>query len=300
MEDMSSPNSNLWFAELEDADDPMLMEELVGDYLVDYPTEDMGGFMDNQELNYTLSGGSECNSSTAAGEISNNSGPKRQKLGHEGSSSPNNSSNCNAAESNKSPGDVDNKPKPTKRPRRLPDQCQNHIIAERQRRQNLSQRFIALSALIPGLKKMDKTSVLGEAISHMKQLKERVTILEEENARRAVESVVVVQRSRVILENESNSSTSNDSHSTGLTHGEQLPEIEARFSNKSVLIKIHCHMRSGVLSKIINQIESLNLLVTHTSSMPFNNTVDITIMTQVEPEFDMMPQEVVGNLRSIF
>ncbi|KAK9670121.1 hypothetical protein RND81_13G179200 [Saponaria officinalis] len=296
--DMSSPKSNntLWFPEFEDADDPMLMQELVGDYLVDYPTEDIGTLMDNQELQYTLSGGSECNSSTAAGEISNNSGTKRQKTGP---SSPNNNSNCNA-ESNQQPGGVINKPKPTKRPRRLPDQCQNHIIAERQRRQNLSQRFIALSALIPGLKKMDKTSVLGEAISHMKELKERVTILEDENARRAVESVVVVQRSRVIFENESNSSTSNDSQSSDVTHGEQLPEVEARFSNKSVLIKIHCQMRSGVLSNIINQIESLNLLVTNTSSMPFNNTVDITIMTQMEPDFDMMPQEVVANLRSIF
>lgn len=36
---------------------------------------------------------------------------------------------------------------------RLP-QAQDHIIAERKRREKLSQRFIALSALVPGLKKV--------------------------------------------------------------------------------------------------------------------------------------------------
>lgn len=35
-----------------------------------------------------------------------------------------------------------------------PQQCKDHIIAERKRREKLSQRFIALSALIPGLKKV--------------------------------------------------------------------------------------------------------------------------------------------------
>ncbi|KAH9614087.1 hypothetical protein KSS87_003174 [Heliosperma pusillum] len=297
--DVFSPKSNPWFAALEDVDDQMLLQDFVGDCLVDYPAEDMdmGALMDDDELQYTLSPGSECNSSTAAGEISK-VGAKRQKKANEFPSSPNNNSNSNSnAESNGhspvqqhlclSPDETDTPPttgantKPTKRPRRLPDQCQNHIIAERQRRQNLSQRFIALSALIPGLKKMDKTSVLGEAITHMKQLKERVKILEEDKARRAVDSVVVVQRSRVVVENESNSSTSNDSsHSTGVTYDEQFPEVEARFSNRSVLIKIHCQMQIGLLSKIINKIENIHL--------------------SMEPAFDMAPQEVVENVRSIF
>ena len=37
---------------------------------------------------------------------------------------------------------------------RNPTQAQDHVIAERKRREKLSQRFIALSALVPGLKKV--------------------------------------------------------------------------------------------------------------------------------------------------
>ncbi|XP_074303547.1 transcription factor bHLH25-like [Silene latifolia] len=149
---------------------------------------------------------------------------------------------------------------------------------------------------------MDKTSVLGEAITHMKQLKERVKILEEDKAKRAVESVVVVQRSRVVLEKDDSSSHS--SSGVTQTHDDEeqvFPQVEARFCNTSVLIKVHCQMQIGLLSKIINKIENIHLLVTNTCSMPFNNnTLDITIMTQMQPDFDMGPQEVVENIRSIF
>lgn len=37
---------------------------------------------------------------------------------------------------------------------RPPSQAQDHIIAERKRREKLSQKFIALSAIVPGLKKV--------------------------------------------------------------------------------------------------------------------------------------------------
>lgn len=319
----------------------MLLQEFIGDCLVDYTPEDI--MNDLEELDYSPSSGSDCNSSTAVAEMpsnnstsSSNSSGKRQKLddyprSHSTVSKENNDSNNDSneniteksrtqTESTMGPGqgpvpglESSNKHRggttPAKKPRRLPEQCHNHIIAERQRRQTLSERFIALSALIPGLKKMDKTSVLGEAINHMKQLKERLKILEEENAKRAVESVVVVKRSRVVVENENNSSNSNsnlDNGSDGINigtayHNKQLPEIEARFANKCVLVKIHCQMRKGVFVKLMTEIERLHLSVTSTHAMPFNaTTVDITIMAQMEMEFDMTPQDVVKVLRLVF
>uniref|UniRef100_A0A803MBB4 BHLH domain-containing protein n=1 Tax=Chenopodium quinoa TaxID=63459 RepID=A0A803MBB4_CHEQI len=58
--------------------------------------------------------------------------------------------------------------------KRQPSQVQDHIIAERKRRELLSHMIISLSAMIPGLKKVDKTTVLGSAIKHMKELQEKV------------------------------------------------------------------------------------------------------------------------------
>ncbi|XP_028766412.1 transcription factor NAI1-like [Neltuma alba] len=64
----------------------------------------------------------------------------------------------------------------------------NHIMAERRRRQQLTERFIAPSAAIPGLKKMDKATILQEATKYVKQFRERITELEKQNSFNASES----------------------------------------------------------------------------------------------------------------
>ncbi|KAF7055590.1 hypothetical protein CFC21_063098 [Triticum aestivum] len=52
--------------------------------------------------------------------------------------------------------------------------AQDHIMAERKRREKINQRFIELSAVIPGLKKMDKGTILADATRYVKELQERV------------------------------------------------------------------------------------------------------------------------------
>ncbi|KAK4269461.1 hypothetical protein QN277_022615 [Acacia crassicarpa] len=53
----------------------------------------------------------------------------------------------------------------------------DRITSDRKRRQELSQKFIALSATIPGLKKIDKSSVLSEANHHATTSMLRIKII---------------------------------------------------------------------------------------------------------------------------
>ncbi|EHA8586544.1 hypothetical protein COCNU_scaffold000517G000010 [Cocos nucifera] len=122
-------------------------------------------------------------------------------------------------------------------------QAQEHIIAERKRREILNQRFIALSAAIPGLKKKDKNSILGDAVKYVKELEARVKTLEEQNAKRTVESVVFVKKSKL-------SADADGSSSNGCSAEKPLPEIEAMLSKKAVLIRIHCDNHRGVLARL--------------------------------------------------
>lgn len=188
---------------------------------------------------------------------------------------------------------------------------QDHIIAERKRREKLSQRFIALSALVPGLKKMDKASVLGDAIKYMKQLQEKVRVLEEEQTKaKTVESVVIVRKSQMLpSDNAAAEASDSCSDSAGGGGGSSsfdestvlLPEIEARFCERSVLIRIHCEKIKGLLEKAISVIENLHLTVTNSSAMTFGSAaLDITIIAQMDSEFCMTLEDLVGNLRSAF
>lgn len=180
---------------------------------------------------------------------------------------------------------------------RPPSHNRDHVIAERKRRENLTRKFIALSAIVPGLKKMDKASVLGDAVKYMKQLQERVKSLEDQAARRAADTAVVVKKTQILSAEDCNSSCDENFEVDHV--GESLPEIEVRVSEKSVLVKIHSDNRRGLLVRALSEVEKLNLTVISTSVVPFAaSSLDITVMAQMEEGFSTTVKDIVKNLNS--
>lgn len=180
---------------------------------------------------------------------------------------------------------------------------QEHILAERKRREKLSQRFIALSAIVPDLKKMDKASVLGDAINYLKRLQEKVKNLEEQAAKATVESAVLIKKSQLSSAVDDSDIYSSDGSTDGsaASGGQSLPEIEVKHSDKTMLIKIHCEGRKGVLLQAISEIEKLNLAVVSISALPFAaSSLDVTVTAQIEEGFSMTVKDLVRKLSSAF
>ncbi|XP_019195020.1 PREDICTED: transcription factor bHLH25-like [Ipomoea nil] len=159
--------------------------------------------------------------------------------------------------------------------------AREHVLAERKRRENLTQKFIALSAILPGLKKVDKASVLEEAIKHLKELKERVKQLEEQGNKTRSEEPAVVGRSS----------------------DEASPEIEVRFSGDNVLIRLHCSKNKrgkSSLSFFLREVEMLHLSVVNSFMTPFGkHAMDFTLVAQMDENFCMKPKDVVKHLQCI-
>ncbi|KAI3964726.1 hypothetical protein MKW92_010517 [Papaver armeniacum] len=175
----------------------------------------------------------------------------------------------------------------------------DHVMAERKRRQKLNQRFIALSAVVPGLKKMDKASVLGDAIKYLKQLQEKAKTLEEQTTKKTVESVIFLKKTQIYADDKNSSSSSGNSVA-GSTYDEPLPEIEVRVSHNNVLIRIYCEKHNGVFAKILSQIEKLHLSVISSNAIPFDDSsLAITITAQMNAEYSMMVKDLVKSLRSV-
>ncbi|KAL0698510.1 hypothetical protein Bca4012_054632 [Brassica carinata] len=174
--------------------------------------------------------------------------------------------------------------------------AQDHVIAERKRREKLTERFVALSALVPGLKKMDKASVLGDAQKHIKYLQKKVGEFEKQKREIRLESMVVVKKSKLIVDdhNQSSSGSCCEDDSSSL----DLPEIEVKFSDKDVLIKILCEKQKGHIAKIMAEIEKFHFSITNSSVLPFGPTLDITIIAKKESDFDMTLMDVVKSLRT--
>ncbi|XP_010556598.1 PREDICTED: transcription factor bHLH13-like [Tarenaya hassleriana] len=56
----------------------------------------------------------------------------------------------------------------------------NHVEAERQRREKLNQRFYALRTVVPNISKMDKASLLGDAVAYINELHAKLKVMEAE------------------------------------------------------------------------------------------------------------------------
>ncbi|KAE8707667.1 WD repeat-containing protein 5-like [Hibiscus syriacus] len=178
---------------------------------------------------------------------------------------------------------------------RSPSHAQDHILAERKRREKLSQHFIALSAIVPGLKKMDKASVLGEAIKYVKQLQERLKVLEEHTKNRSVESLVFVKKSHLSAQDKSSSCEENYE---GQYSDAALSGIEAKVYDNNVLIRFHCQNGKGLVTQVLCEIENLHLSIVNSSILAFgNSTLDMTIITQKDDGFNMTMKDLVKELR---
>lgn len=124
---------------------------------------------------------------------------------------------------------------------------------------------------------MDKASVLGEAAKYVKHLQERIKKLEAEVAKK---STVLVKKSHVVSADDDSSSS--DETSGDQTFDKQLPEIEARVSQKHILIRVHCERRPSCTAKILDLVEKMNLSILNNSVISFGSSLlDITIVAQV-------------------
>ncbi|XP_020207260.1 transcription factor bHLH18 [Cajanus cajan] len=157
----------------------------------------------------------------------------------------------------------------------------------KKRQQELTKRFLALSATIPGFKKMDKTSILDKASSYVRQLEQRVRELEQE-----------VQSN--ICSNNNGSTTSNEVNSNYhySEANEISPEVKVRVLQKDVLIIIHCEKQKGIMLKVLSYLENINLSVVNSSVLRFGkSTLDITITAQMGDGYKMSVDELVKTLR---
>ncbi|KAK4260244.1 hypothetical protein QN277_003386 [Acacia crassicarpa] len=193
-----------------------------------------------------------------------------------------------------------------RRPEGRNSRVQDHLLAERNRRGKISQHFIALSALIPGLKRTDKASLLEGAIRHVKQLQEQVKALEQQpkKKKKTAESVVFVKKSQLTSTTDTTSLNNNSSDIENLDDVSKWnsrvakADVEARVSEKKVLIRVQCEKKEGIMVKTMKEIQKLHLSVINSSVMPFGRSIlDITIIAEMEDEFNLSSQELARNIR---
>ncbi|KAM3282531.1 transcription factor MTB1 [Capsicum chacoense] len=134
----------------------------------------------------------------------------------------------------------------------------NHVEAERQRREKLNQRFYALRAVVPNISKMDKASLLGDAIAYITELQKRLRDMESERELRL-------------------GSTSRDGMASEDSPSSEIqirgPDINIEAANDEVIVRVSCPLESHPISRVIQTFKEAKINVVDSKLSAGNGTV---------------------------
>ncbi|KAM0059792.1 putative transcription factor bHLH family [Helianthus debilis subsp. tardiflorus] len=140
----------------------------------------------------------------------------------------------------------------------------NHVEAERQRREKLNQRFYALRAVVPNVSKMDKASLLGDAILYINELKSKVesSETEKEELRNQVDTLT-----KELSNKDSRHPSSSDVKAT--TAAALIPradlDVDVKVMGWDAMVRIQCSKKNHPAARLMGALMELELEVNHAS-----------------------------------
>ncbi|KAK6262716.1 hypothetical protein QUC31_008532 [Theobroma cacao] len=168
---------------------------------------------------------------------------------------------------------------PEKRPRkrgRKPangrEEPLNHVEAERQRREKLNQRFYALRAVVPNVSKMDKASLLGDAISYINEL--RTKLQNADSEKEELQKELEAMKKELSSKDSRSAPPAPDQDLKMSNHlGNKLVELEidVKIIGWDAMIRIQCNKKNHPAARLMAALKELDLDVHHASVSVVND-----------------------------
>ncbi|XP_052211602.1 transcription factor MTB1-like [Diospyros lotus] len=154
----------------------------------------------------------------------------------------------------------------------------NHVEAERQRREKLNQRFYALRAVVPNISKMDKASLLGDAIAYITELQNKLKDMESKREK---------------LGSTSRESPSLEAHSDS-DNQICIRDIEIQAAHDEVVVRVSCPLDSHPVSKVIQAFKEAQITVVDSKLATGNDTVFHTFVIKSQGSEQLTKEMLVA------
>ncbi|KAF6174320.1 hypothetical protein GIB67_040813 [Kingdonia uniflora] len=180
-----------------------------------------------------------------------------------------------------------------------------NLVAERRRRKKLKYRLYALRALVPNITKMDKASILGDAIEFVTELKKQVKDLQDE-LEEAPEENGNIKNGKDRFDESLNGSKMGtpcsskgkmiDTTSTAFDDKAQQMEVQVEVckiggggngNGNKFLLKVFCEHKAGGFVRLMEAMDCLGLEVTNANVTTFRGlvlnifNVEVTILNAI-------------------
>ncbi|XP_010677037.1 transcription factor bHLH14-like [Beta vulgaris subsp. vulgaris] len=140
-------------------------------------------------------------------------------------------------------------------------QRSSHVEAERQRRDRLNQRFYALRAVVPYVSKMDKASLLSDAVMYINELKSQITSVEEKLRDLQLRNSTVADLYYQQHPQQSECQTHLSSSAATTSKAAVKVEVEVKFLGERIVVRAQSWGLSFPEAKLMNVLKDLNLVI---------------------------------------
>ena len=152
----------------------------------------------------------------------------------------------------------------------------NHVEAERQRREKLNHRFYALRAVVPNVSKMDKASLLADAVVYINELKGKVDELETK--------IRLSQSNRPLKIGLSMSTSSSRATIADQTRQFSM-EVDVKIVGTEAMIRVQCPDVNYPSARLMNALRDLEFHILHVSVSNVKELVLQDVVVRVPERF---------------
>ncbi|CAH8374865.1 unnamed protein product [Eruca vesicaria subsp. sativa] len=187
-----------------------------------------------------------------------------------------------------------------------------NLMAERRRRKKLNDRLYALRSLVPRITKLDRASILGDAINYVKELQNEAKELQDEleensetedgsnrqQGEMSLNGTVVTGFQQGLSCNQNvvpNLKQDADLENSNDKGQEMEPQVDvAQLDGREFFVKVICEYKPGGFTNLMEALDSLGLEVTNANTTRFLSLVSNVFKVE-KNDSAMVPAEHVRN-----
>ncbi|XP_030473743.1 transcription factor MYC2-like [Syzygium oleosum] len=165
----------------------------------------------------------------------------------------------------------------------------SHVEAERQRREKMNQRFYALRSIVPNVSRMDKASLLADAVDYIKELRSQIDALESKLVKTEPSSPKCLRSNWAAADmNEATPPSSKNSSTTSAralaVSGPREMAVEVTVVGREAVVRVWSPNVGHPCARLMDVLKELRLVVQHASVSCVKGMMlqDVVITTPVD------------------